>query len=106
MMNGVLNKGKYVILPLFNSLEVLYSASGKVLLLAENISRNSNLDDSSIPLPVLHFRANMKLYKISVTPKLVKRVITNLDLPKAYGPDSIPVVVLRTVKNLIFMYSS
>ena len=44
--------------------------------------------------------------KISVTPKLVKSVITNLDLPKAYGPDSIPVVVLRTAKSLIFMYSS
>ena len=62
-MNGVLNKGKSAILPLFKSLQLSYSASDKALLLAENISRNSNLDDSSIPLPVLHFRAQMKLHK-------------------------------------------
>ena len=36
----------------------------------------------------------MKLY-ISVTPKLIKKVITNLELSKVFGPDSIPVVVLK-----------
>ena len=29
------------------------------------------------------------------TPKVVKKVITNLDLSKASGPDCIPVVVLK-----------
>ena len=47
------------------------------------------------PLPVFPFRTNVKLHKISVTPKLAKRVITKLDLPKASGPDSIQVVVLK-----------
>ena len=36
----------------------------------------------------------MKLHNISVTPKLVKKVITNLKLSKASGPDCIQVVVL------------
>ena len=37
----------------------------------------------------------MKLRNISVTPKMVKKVIMNLDLSKASGPDCIPVVVLK-----------
>ena len=42
---SVLNKGKSVIPPLFNSLEVLSSTSEKATLFAENLSKNSNLDD-------------------------------------------------------------
>ena len=52
------------------------------------------------PLPVFPFKTNVKLHKISVTPKLVKRVITKLDLPKASGPDSIQVVVLKNCEPL------
>ena len=37
----------------------------------------------------------MKLHNISVTPKMVKKFIMNLDLSKASGPDCIPVVVLK-----------
>ena len=37
----------------------------------------------------------MKLRDISVTLKMVKKVIMNLDLSKASGPDHIPVVVLK-----------
>ena len=40
-------------------------------------------------------RTNLKLHNISVTPKMVKKVIMNLDLSKASGPDCIPVVVLK-----------
>ena len=47
------------------------------------------------PLPVFPFKTNVKLHKKSLTPKLVKSVITKLDLPKACGPDSIQVVVLK-----------
>ena len=36
----------------------------------------------------------MTLHNISVTPKMVKKVIMNLDLSKASGLDFIPVVVL------------
>ena len=48
--NSVLNKGKSAIPPLFNSPEVLSSASDKAKLFAENFSKNSNLDDSGIAL--------------------------------------------------------
>ena len=78
--NSVLNKGKSTIPPLFNGLEVLSSAPGKAKLFAKNFSKNSNLDDSGISLPVFPSRTNLKLHNISVTPKMVKKVITNLDL--------------------------
>ena len=93
--NSVLNKGKSAIPPLFNSLEVLSSASDKAKLFAESFSKNSNLDDSVISLPVFHSRTHLKLHNISVTFKRVKKVITNLDLPKASGLVCIPVVVLK-----------
>ena len=48
-----------------------------------------------ISLPVFPSRTNLKLHNILVTPKMVKKVITNLDLSKASGPDCIPVVVLK-----------
>ena len=59
---------------------------------------NSNLDDSGISISVFPCRTNLKLYSISVTPKMVKKVIMNLDLSKASGPDGIPVVVLKNYK--------
>ena len=71
--NSTLNKGKSGILPLFNS----------------------NLDDSGITLPVFPSRTNLKLHNISITPKMVKKFIMNLDLSKVSGPDCIPVVVLK-----------
>ena len=93
--NSILNKRKFAIPPLFNTPEVLSSVSDKAKLFAENFSKNSNLDDSGISLPVLPSRTNLKLHNIFVTPKIVKKVIMNLDLSKASGPDSIPVVVLK-----------
>ena len=59
--NSVLNKGKSVIPPLFNGLEVLSFASDKAKLFAENFSKNSNLDDSDISLPVFPSKTNLKL---------------------------------------------
>ena len=93
--NSVLNKGKSAIPPLFSRLEVLSSASDKAKLFAKNFFKNSNLDDSGITLPVFPSRTNLKLHNISITPKMVKKVITNLDSFKASGPDCIPVVVLK-----------
>ena len=75
--------------------EVLSSASDKAKLLAENFSKKPNLDDSGISLPVFPSRTNLKLHNISVTPKMVKKVLMNLDLSKASGPDCITVVVLK-----------
>ena len=78
--NSVLNKGKSAIPPLFNGPEVLSSASDKVKLFAENFSKNSNLDDSGNSLPVFPSTTDLKLNNISVTPKMVEKVITNLNL--------------------------
>ena len=93
--NSVLNKGKSAIPPLFNGPEVLSSASNKTKLFAKHFAKNSNLDDSGISLPVFSSRTNLKLHNISITPKMVKKVITNRDSSKASGPDCIPVVVLK-----------
>ena len=87
---SVHNKGKFAIPLLFNSLEVL---SDKAKLFSKNSSKNSNLDDQGTS--VFPARTNLKLHNISVTPKMVKKVITNLDLSKAAGPDYIPKVVLK-----------
>ena len=93
--NSVLNKAKSSIPPLFNGPEVLFSASDKAKLFAENFFQNFNLADPVISLPAFPFRTNLKLHNISVTPKMVKKVIKNLDLSKTSGPDCIPVVVLK-----------
>ena len=58
--------------PLFNGLEVLPSAFDKAKLFAKNFSKNSNLDDSGILLPVFHSRTNVKLHKIFELPRWLK----------------------------------
>ena len=77
---------------------MLSSASNKAKLFVENFSKNSNLDDSGISLPVFPSRTNLKLHNIFVTPKRAKKVIMNLDLSKASVPDCISVVVLKNRK--------
>ena len=57
--------------------DMLSSASDKGKLIAKDFSKNSNLDDSGISLPVFPSRTDLKLH-ISVTPKMVKKVIMNL----------------------------
>ena len=47
-------------------------------------------------------RTNLKLHNISVTPKMVKKIITNLDLSKVSGPDCIPTVVLKNCEPELF----
>ena len=74
---------------------MLSSAFDKAKLFAENFSKNFNLDDSGISLTFFLSRTNLKWHNISVTHKIVKKVITNLHLSKAPGPDYIPVVVLK-----------
>ena len=75
---------------------MLSSAFSKVKYFAKNFSKNSILDDSGISLPVSSSRTNLKLYNISVTSKMVKKVITNLDSSKVSCPDCIQVVVLKS----------
>ena len=74
---------------------MLFSASDKAKLFAENFSKDSNLDGSVISLPIFPSRANLKLHNISITPKMVKKVIIILDSSKASGPDCIPGMVLK-----------
>ena len=74
---------------------MLSSASDKAKFFAENFSLNSNLDDSGVSFRVFPSRTNLKLHNISVTPKMVRKVVMNLDLSKASGPDCILVVVLK-----------
>ena len=50
--------------------EVLSSASDKAKLFPKNSSKNSNLDDSVIFLPIFPSTANLELHNISITPKM------------------------------------
>ena len=73
--NSALNKGKSAIPPLFSDPEVLSSTFDK----AKLFSKSPNLDESGISFPVFPSRTNLKLFNISVTSKMVKKVIMNLD---------------------------
>ena len=72
---------------------MLSSASDKAELFAKNFCKNPNLDDSGISLLVFPSRTNLKLHNISITSKMVKKVITNLDSSKV--PNCIPAVILK-----------
>ena len=78
-----------------NGPEVLSSALDKAKVFAENFSKDSNLDGSGISLPVFPSRTNLRLHDISLTPKMVKKDMMNLDMSKASNPDCIPMVVLK-----------
>ena len=74
---------------------MLSSASDKVTSFAKNVSKNSYLDESGIASPVFPSRTNLKLHNISVTPKMVKKVITSLKSSKTSDPGCIPPVLLK-----------
>ena len=71
------------------------SACDKTKLFAENLFKNTYLDNSGIFVPTFPSRTNLKLHNIYVTPKIVKKAIMNLDLLKGSAPDCIPVVALK-----------
>ena len=87
-----------------HDVEMLSSTSNKTKLLVKNFSENSNLDESGIFLPVFPSRTNLKLHHISKTPKIVKKVIMDLDSSKAPGPDCISVVVLNSCGLNVHIY--
>ena len=74
---------------------MLSFASDKSKLFAKNFSENSYLDDSLFTVPVFPSGTNLTLHNISVTLKMVKKVITNLNLAKASGPACISLMVLK-----------
>ena len=65
-----------------------------MVVLGEWSSYRSDLDDSGISSSVSASITNLKL-RISGTPKIDTKIITNLDSSKVSGPDCIPVVVLK-----------
>ena len=99
---GTFAKLSIVFLTKINLLYLLYSSARRCCLL-HLIKQNCLLKTflktrilmTQVSLPVFPFRTNRKLHNIFVTVKMVKKVITNLDLSKASGPDCIPVVVLK-----------
>ena len=93
--NSVLNKGESAIPHLFNNPEMLHFASDKAKLFPKNFSKNSNLDGLGVSLSVFPSWTSLKLHNISVTHKMSKKVITNLDSSMAPSLDCIPVVVLK-----------
>ena len=68
--NSVLSNDKSATPPLFDGPEVLFSASDKAKWFAKNFSKNSNLVDLGISLPVFPFRTNLKLH---ILPRWFKR---------------------------------
>ena len=92
---SVLNKGKSAIPSALNRPEALPSASDEAKLFAKKCSKNSNLDDSGISIPVFPSRTNLKLHNTSITLKMVKKIITNFDSSNASGPECIPMMVLK-----------
>ena len=61
--------------PLYNGPEVLSSESDKSSLYAENFSKNSNLDDSSISLPDYLSRTDLKLHDFKILKEYVARIV-------------------------------
>ena len=74
----------------FEAAKLVYGNKSEELICSQKLNRD-------ISLPVFSFRSNLKLHYISLTCKVVKAVITNLDLSKASGSDFIQMttVVLK-----------
>ena len=64
---------------------MLSSASDKTKLSAKNISKNYILDGTNLEASISS-RFNVKLHNISLTPEIVKKVITELDSSKWSDP--------------------
>ena len=103
-----------------NQLYLLYSAAGKCCLLhqikqnlfTENVSKHSDVDDSGVSLHVFASRTNLILHNISVTPKMVKKVITNIDMSKVVSATFVLVCFLSVnestfqTRKTVFYFTS
>ena len=74
---------------------MLFSPPDKAELFAENFCKNSNLVGLSNSITAFPSTTNLKPHHISLTPKMVKKVIIIFDLSKASRPDCITLVVLK-----------
>ena len=84
------------LLYLFNGLEVLPSVKQNCLL---KIFLKTLILMIQVCLCLLYPLINLKLLNFSLTPNSVKKVKANLDLSKASGPGSFPVVVLKNCES-------
>ena len=58
-----------------------------------------------IILVSLYLFSILKLHNMFITPKMIKKAITNLDSSKASGLDCIPVVALKNCESELFQIS-
>ena len=85
IVNIVLSKGKSTVPPLFDGPGVLFFPCNKAKLLAKIFLKTLILMTwVSLYIPVFSCRTNLKQHNFSVTHKMVKKVIMNLDSSKAY----------------------
>ena len=89
--NSVLNREKVAIPALFNDPDVLAFALEIAKLFTEFFSKNSNLDDSGCELSTLNRRTDITLSNIIITPKMVRKAISDLGSYKASCPDGISI---------------
>ena len=75
-------------------MEMLSSASDRAKLFPENFLRTLILMTLDFSLTVFYYRTNLKVH-VSVTPKIIKKVITNHDSQKASGLYCIPVELFK-----------
>ena len=80
---------------LFHGSEELSSASDKGKLFAVFFCRYSYVSDSRTSLFDITSKSTLNLHNISATPKMVKKVITNLASLQTSGSDCVSVVVLK-----------
>ena len=100
---GTFGKLPIVFLTKVNLLYLLYSMAWRCCLL--HLIKQNCLLKTFLRTLILMTQVSLYLFSllelvgnciiISVTPKMVKKAIINLDLSKACGPDCIPVVVLK-----------
>ena len=95
IFNSISNKGKSAIPPLFDGLNVITSAKDKAELLARSFASNCSLPTSDHILPEFPPRCNNILDDVHITPSKVSKIISQLDVSTASGPDHIPVTVLK-----------
>ena len=98
-VKSILSKVNAFVPPLFNSSEVLTFVFDKARLLNDNFVQNSHLDYSCISLPTFNSGTYLRLHSISQNPRLVKKIITNLDSSKDSDLDSIPVLVVKKCES-------
>ena len=99
--NSVLNKSESTVPPLFNSLEMLSSASDKETCILKTFLRTLILM-TQVSFYLLFLRTNLRLHIMAVSPTLKKKFIADIDSSKASGPDGISLLTLQSCKPELY----